>query len=199
MVELTSVRRPPRTERAEWERQYSAGRWRYLAGRPETARYDRIAHMVEWLGTSPAVLDVGCGECLLYHRMGGPRFPGRYLGVDWSTAALPRGPWGPGHGVICAEAARLPVDDEFDVIVCSEVLYYLDDPWSAVKAFRKMLTADGHLIISLFRPDPARHPDWHAHINGLDKELTNLLGASSEQVVADRTWTIYTLRKERAS
>src|SRR5687767_13442204 len=51
--------------KAAWEEQYRAGRWSFMRGLDESARYAVIAAFVRRLAPGGAVLDVGCGEGLL--------------------------------------------------------------------------------------------------------------------------------------
>jgi SAM-dependent methyltransferase len=198
------VSAPPRVSRSEWNEEYVAGRWEYLADDAEVIRYQAVCRWAHEQGMAPSVLDVGCGSGMLYRALGGTAFPGRYLGVDWSVSALARVPRGRGHAAICADAAlRLPLAASFDVIVCTETLYYLPDPLAVVDGLRDLLNDGGELLISQFQPDRGRHPAWHAHIAWLDQRLGAMPALARHSTIADpsgrRTWTLYALRKEHVT
>lgn len=183
--------------RAEWDHQYTDGRWAYLSNAREAPRYRALAERVTATRHDPAVLDIGCGECLLYGLLGGPAFPGRYLGIDWSAAALSKVRCGPGHSTVCADAGQIPVRVTFDVVVCSELLYYLSAPLAAVRGWLRLLNPGGELAISLFQPNAERHPGYHRHIRDLGQQLVHELGARRlAPVTVDsgrRTWAMYVL------
>ena len=194
---------PEAPDRNAWNGDYRAGRWDHLGAEREAARYRALARHVTRYSAAPSVLDVGCGRCILHEHLGGPRFAGRYLGVDWAVAALPAGTWGLGHGVVCGQADRLPVRGRFDVIVCSEVLYYLDRPVDLVTDLLCRLTPDGQLLVSLYQPDPSVRPGWYEVVRDLDDRL-GALPLTSRRPVRDAAanaheWLLYEIRREGAA
>jgi len=70
-----------------WEAQYLGGRWVYLNQLEELARYTVIVGYIAYLKPRGAVLDVGCGEGILFERYR-PYGYSKYLGIDISEAAL---------------------------------------------------------------------------------------------------------------
>lgn len=144
-------------EQRIWEEQYSGGKWEFLGGLTEVARYSVIAGYIAYLKTNPAILDVGCGEGILFHRYRSLGYT-NYTGIDLSAAAL--------AGLRAYEDDRthfLQVDAEhfdpeaacaacFDVAVFNESLYYFNEPLAAVRRYAKDLKADGLFIISTYLP-----------------------------------------------
>ncbi|MBE1489515.1 class I SAM-dependent methyltransferase [Plantactinospora soyae] len=190
---MTGPTRPVVAARLGWEDEYRRGRWGYLADAVESARYAAIAAHI---GPTALVLDVGCGASVLYDVLGGPRRPGAYLGVDWSLAALRSGGWGPGHGVVCGDVNDPPVRGRSDVIVLSEVLYYLDRPMDVVDRLHASLTDHGVLLITLYRPTVDRHPEWARYIDALAAGLlVRFPDMPPAEVVRTgrRTWTLHAL------
>lgn len=182
-------------ERLEWDRQYRDGRWRHLSGTAEAARYERLAGRILAAGARH-VLDLGCGEALLLHCLNSRGFTGRYLGVDWSYTALAACPRMPGHAFLCANAAAIPfAAAAFDVVVLSEVLYYLSDPWPALRRALELVTPHGQLLVSLYRPPPARRRAWAACIAELEGQLAREPGAEPVHEIAGvngaRRWALY--------
>jgi SAM-dependent methyltransferase len=189
----------PDIARPDWDEQYSAGRWDYLADSSEAHRYGVLAGYARKSGAHH-ILDIGCGNGLLYRELGGPSFNGSYLGIDWSISALPRGPHGAGHNFICGDASNLPLRSTFDLIVLSEVLYYLPDPEATVRELRKMLRPTGLLLISVYQPPENRPSRWRETVRDLDCLLTQDFGAIREQNIIDqrrdRVWALYKMDRE---
>ncbi|QMU78216.1 class I SAM-dependent methyltransferase [Streptacidiphilus sp. PB12-B1b] len=199
MTPREAVRQVPETSRDEWEEQYRSGRWDYLAGGPEQARYAALCEHILTAGAA-AVLDVGCGTGVLRDCLG-TRFTGRYVGVDWSHAALASRNCGPGETLICADASRLPLRGRFDAVVLSEVLYYLDEPLAAVRRMLDLVAPGGQLLISLYQPPADRHPGWHALMADLDRGVRSLSGTAHQLVTGGgrRRWLLYVLTREAQS
>ncbi|MEV7982007.1 class I SAM-dependent methyltransferase [Streptomyces sp. NPDC086519] len=196
MTDQDTARQVPETSRDEWEDQYRSGRWDYLAERPEQARYTALCARIEAAGAE-SVLDIGCGTGVLRDCLG-DRFRGRYVGVDWSHAALAGRTRRPRETLLCADASRLPLRGTFDAVVLSEVLYYLDEPLAAVRGMLDLVAPGGRLLISLYQPPADRHPGWHALIGALDRDVRSLAGTAHELVTGAgrRSWRLYVLTKE---
>ncbi len=173
---------------ATWDDQYSGGRWAFLASAGERARF---AVMVGLLSeaTDPAVLDVGCGDGVLYQRF---RVYGcsRYVGIDLSHVAVTRAAAaaGPEASFAAADAATYQPEGTFDAIVFNEMLYYLHDPIAAVRRYAEALRPGGRLIVST----------WCGSPRGLAilRQLHEAYDAVDEVVVQQRAqrWTVTTLK-----
>ena len=73
-----------------WDAEYTSGRWCFLHGAGEHGHYALIAGYVHRhlsLGPEGTVLDVGCGEAILFNYLWGLD-PGSYLGCDLSAVAI---------------------------------------------------------------------------------------------------------------
>ncbi len=75
------------TTAAGWDEEYEAGRWAFLRSLPESGRYGIIGMWLSLTGSMDDVLDIGCGEGLLYERLQ-PMGVKRYVGMDLSPASL---------------------------------------------------------------------------------------------------------------
>jgi SAM-dependent methyltransferase len=109
----------------------------------------------ELRGSSPRLLDVGCGVKPYY-----PFFAGvvsEYVGVDVveNPAAELLGP-----------VEALPVEDaSFDVVLCTQVLEHCDDPAQAVRELRRVIRPGGRVLASthgvqVYHPSPADYWRW---------------------------------------
>lgn len=134
-----------------WDDDYRAGRWDRLADRAEAARYSVLAGYLGLIGGDPDVLDVGCGAGLFRAALGGRAFH-RYVGVDVSAAAVERAQ------VLADERTRFLVTPEpmealgtFDVVVCSEMLYFIESPGELLDGIRRILRPGGSLLSSNWR------------------------------------------------
>jgi len=132
-----------------WDRQYQAGRWSYLAQLSELSRYSVLTGYMAHLKPDAAVLDVGCGEGVLFERLL-PHGYRRYVGVDVSAVAIAR--LADRHDekttFIAADGEYYEPDERFDLIVFNEVLYFFRDPLAAVARYCGALRPDGLLLVS---------------------------------------------------
>jgi 2-polyprenyl-3-methyl-5-hydroxy-6-metoxy-1,4-benzoquinol methylase len=118
----------------------------------EMGRYAVIAAYVRHYTRQPRVLDLGCGEAILYEHLSSPL---HYTGLDLSAAAL-------SIARVPAERAKLIAgdvetftfapDDRFDAIVLNEVLYYVNDPKSVLERCLPLMAPPGIVVVSMFSP-----------------------------------------------
>lgn len=86
------------------------------------------------------VLDVGCGDMTLSTLL--PNY--QWVGYDVDTSKHPN--------VVQCDISQFPYpgkDEEFDAVVCSEVLEHLFEPHTAIKEFARLLQPGGKLIITV--------------------------------------------------
>lgn len=134
-----------------WNKAYEAGSWGRLADPTEAARYSMLTGYLQLIGGDPDILDVGCGEGLLRTHLADRAFR-RYVGVDVSTAAVERAKG------LCDERTEFVVAPEphvglgsFDVVVCNEMLYFIDSPQTLLNTIRVVLRPGGSLLSSNWR------------------------------------------------
>ncbi len=136
---------------AEWDAQYGAGRWDYLAEMTEAPRHGVITAYYSSLTGCRSALDVGCGAGVLQswlRRIGCDR----YVGIDLSKVAieLARQQADGTTDFAVADAGSFVPPQDFDAIIFNEMLYYLPDPVAVVQRFARYLTANGAFIVSLW-------------------------------------------------
>jgi SAM-dependent methyltransferase len=137
-----------------WDEEYRRGRWTFLRTSSERPRYSVIVGLLA-ASRSPSVLDVGCGEGVLYQQFR-PYGYSRYLGLDLSHEAIDRATAcaGPDATFMQADAAAFQADGPFDAIVFNEMLYYLPEPLQAVQRYARTLAPGGRIIVSMWLGSP---------------------------------------------
>ena len=135
---------------ADWDAQYAAGDWAYLGRLEQTSRYGAIVAYLTVLAPQGAVLDVGCGEGVLFQRLRRSGY-GRYVGIDLSAVAIAarakdedaRTTFAP------ADAERYQPAGLFDAIVFNESLLYFHEPLATLQRYMQALRPGGVAIVSL--------------------------------------------------
>lgn len=138
-------------------------------------------------------LDAGCGTGLLLKRLA-HLFPAAELyGIDASPDMLIRArQLLQGYPNVHFHTARLSESMEtelpyppafFDLITCTNVLHYLQQPVAILKSFRKMLSGQGQLVLEDYmlrrRPFPWQWLEWAIRI--YDPEHIALFSQSEAQ------------------
>jgi SAM-dependent methyltransferase len=123
-----------------------------LSSGPDRARRQALmlAGMLRGRADPAVIVDVGCGDGSALAVAAGPNPAHRFVGVDWSGDALRRAR-ALGLTVVRASvtAPGLPVaDGAADVVIMSELIEHLVDPDGAVAEARRVLRADGSLLLS---------------------------------------------------
>jgi len=139
-----------RVPKSIWEEQFGREDWHYLYSDAEKGHYLAIVNLLKKM-PSRKVLDVGCGQGVLYHYLKAAAEPLHYLGIDLSdhaikkaTATFPE-----------ANFKQLDFDcqqlkGKFDVIIFNESLYYFNRPLSTIrKCISENLNNGGYFIISM--------------------------------------------------
>jgi SAM-dependent methyltransferase len=131
------------------EQQYESGHWDFLRSLGELGRFSVVVGYVNTLAPGGAVLDVGCGEGLLFQRLQ-PRDGSRYLGLDLSSAAIAKASQAGSGPFVCADAETYMPADTFDAIVFNESLYYFRDPLATAARYFAALRPNGIVIVSTY-------------------------------------------------
>ena len=139
----------------EWDRQYATSTWAYLSGIEQLPRYAVIEGWRRRFKPAGRVLDLGCGEGVLFEQI--PHLDRvDYTGVDLSQVAIDVASRkvrdASTERFVCADLVTFePAGGAaFDVIVFNEVLYYLEDPIAVIHRYRAVLARDGLIIVSVF-------------------------------------------------
>jgi SAM-dependent methyltransferase len=123
------------------------------------------------------VLEVGTGRVRRRGRFRPPTaLVERWLCVDIDRARMPD---------VQADVERLPIAPAvFDVVVCLEVLEYVDDPAAALCEMRRVLRPGGTLVLSM--PFMHRGDSDHDYWRFTEPGLRHLLGQTGYRVVTIR-------------
>jgi len=93
------------------------------------------------------VLDIGCGPGVQFCGHAGNH---RFTGVDISAKALKHARENGYETVMCDLARSLPfADQQFDVVVLSDILEHLVDPLALIKEAWRVLRLDGYAVVSV--------------------------------------------------
>jgi SAM-dependent methyltransferase len=166
-----------------WDASFPSGRWAYLDSAAESPRFRAVATLISrHHHRSAIILDVGCGTGTLFRYLS-PELRPAYVGTDISGQALAQARRGCGPSTVFL---REPADAHasgtaaayapYGVVVLSEVLYYLDDPFRTIRFYRDLLLPDGVFIISLW--NPCRHAVLRWRLRRQLHVLTSQLVAS---------------------
>ena len=138
----------------QWNRDYVSGAWDKLSAMEEVGRFGVIAAYIQRLRPQARILDLGCGPGLLLDYLSPACFRS-YLGVDLSEVAIARAKatWPADqcsfHQGSIEEFAQ---EEQYDVIVFNEVLYYLAEPLKQVSRLAGRLSEGGLTIVSMVQP-----------------------------------------------
>ncbi len=109
------------------------------------ARYDYLAGL---LRDADSVLDVGCGDGLLYSYLQ----PDHYYGIDACKVAIEKARTRIGKTGIfsCTDAAYWKPWGTFDAVVLNEMIYYIEDQTAFFNKYLKITKPGGLLVVSIF-------------------------------------------------
>lgn len=149
-------------DRAYFDRWYRDPRWTVVHQGVLARRVQLAVAASEYLLEREVrtVLDVGCGEGPWREFLRAARPKVRYTGVDSSTYAVKR--YGRARNLRLGSLgtlARLDLDPPYDLIVCSDVLHYVetDEARRGLKAIERML--GGVAFIEMFAKEDATEGD----------------------------------------
>lgn len=184
---------------ADCDDEYRSGDWDYLANEQEAPRFHVVAGYCLRTTPRPRVLELGCGEGLLAQRLS-PAHYTEFLGVDAAEDAVEkaRAKGLDRAAFVQADASTFTPDDvdptgspkRFDVIVFSEMLYYLPDPLATVRRLQEgWLAPTGEIVVSHYKSIdlPQARQVWKLLHSAFDVRLRSTL------TTGDLTWTIEAL------
>lgn len=139
----------------KWNEEWKSGSWNYMEDiaieRSKTAVIGGVYAKI-FSRPDASVLDIGCGEGGISDYLNSAQ-KSKYVGIDISSEAIGIAKKKrPGIKFIDIAANIYSPSQKFDVIIFSEVLYYL--PYeSMIKKYIDILSDDGIMIISIFQKD----------------------------------------------
>ncbi|MFI6784950.1 class I SAM-dependent methyltransferase [Micromonospora sp. NPDC050276] len=123
-------------------------------------RLGRIIDLLTIQRDAPSFVDVGAGIGTMRRPLL-DRFPGaRYVGVDLSLRMLQQADRGT-SAYAQADAHALPLlSHSFDCVLARQVMHYLERPVDAILEFRRVLRADGGVLIIQGTPLSGDDASW---------------------------------------
>ena len=182
----------------DWNHAYQSGNWDGCDEGGQMSRYALLGGLITLSGGT-ALLDVGCGRGLLREFIR-PGILHSYTGVDISQAAIDKvADRKPHERFACARLEAWQPDQQYEVIVLNEVLYYLENPYAALDKMHQCLRPGGTIILSIYRKTGWRSPNLNA-----EKQARRYVAEKGLKLVEDivftsktggeKTWMILVIR-----
>src|SRR5262249_6544754 len=133
--------------RETWDAQYRSGYWARLHDVSEVPHNSMIVGLLSRLKPNATILDVGCGEGVLFLAIR-PYGYKAYVGIDLSAVAIMAIASAADDRTtfIVTDAEAFTPVELFDVIIFNESLYYLRDPLTTLRRYISCLAPDGLVI-----------------------------------------------------
>lgn len=145
-----------RLSKSVWESQFSSGHWDRLYNQDERDHYLTICDFYNTYSPGKSILDVGCGQGVLYHYLREQANIGiGYLGIDISSTAIEKAKQRfQNANFTQIDFDRNKINEKFDVIIFNETLYYFDRPVEKIEECKRAnLNDSGLFIVSMCEYD----------------------------------------------
>lgn len=177
---------------AAWNADYATGKWDYLRGDAERARFVVIANYISTFRPNASVLDIGCGEGILRGHFRGDEISS-YVGIDLSEVAIHKAA---GRGFGSSEFRIADLDEyqfgtSYDAIVFNEVIYYAPDPALTLRRYLGALNGDGLLIVSMV--------DYNRRMRAIWRRLNSVATADLTTRIDNRRGQVWDIAVYRAT
>lgn len=143
----------------KWDTEYSEGDYiERLDTITHVAHHAIILGYLTYGAREPMILDIGCGHGRLLQLLAGIDYA-EYLGVDWSKEGIEhaRSLMIPRTRFEVADMNQWDTAQRFDAVVLNNCLSYADDPRAMFERTLAWLTADGRVIVAMYRGLGARY------------------------------------------
>jgi len=139
-----------RVSKSIWEKQFAEKRWDYLYTDEEKDHYHAIVTLFNQQ-TEKKILDVGCGQGVLYYYLKAVAESLSYLGIDISGVAIEQAKASfPEADFKQLDFDYCKLEGKFDIIIFNESLYYFNRPLAIIqKCINENLNKGGYFIISM--------------------------------------------------
>jgi len=182
---LVPYRQPFPADTTQWDKDYSTDELDFYAAFRERARYAVLLGYLNAREAGLSILDVGCGVGLMRDRIP-DHLVGRFCGCDPSAVAIQEAQdraWL--NSEFHVEAMPSAALGEFDVIICNEMLYYVDDVDALLVRLASMLKPGGWLLSSV-----TRHPGDSVLHEKLDRHFLRIDAVTVKSEVAALKWRL---------
>ncbi|RZJ76613.1 MAG: class I SAM-dependent methyltransferase [Flavobacterium sp.] len=138
-----------RLSKSVWESQFSSGHWDRLYYQDERDHYLTICEFYNTYSPGKSILDVGCGQGVLYHYLQEEaNIGGGYMGIDISSTAIEKAKQRfESANFMQIDFDRSKINEKFDAIIFNETLYYFDRPIEKIEECKLNNLNDGGLFI----------------------------------------------------
>jgi 2-polyprenyl-3-methyl-5-hydroxy-6-metoxy-1,4-benzoquinol methylase len=167
-----------------------SGDWRGLESSVQRPRYQAMAQIIERFHPDGRVLDIGCGEAVLWDYL--PRKI-EYFGIERSGKAAESARRRCVRDCVVQTTAEQfdPSARQWDSIVFNEMLYYCPDPVFLLEKYAKALSPTGVIIVSIYQKPGTSAKRRLAHLLNRRRPMSNTHCTKMVQrFVAQRGWTV---------
>lgn len=145
--------------------------WHFSTDNYETARFDKILEVVQRVPHA-SILDVGCAEGHLTRRLCG--VADQVTAIDVSPTAVERARRAaPEAQVLQGRLEDMEFDRRFDLVVCSETVYYVSDVEAAL---RRLNSLGDFVLVTYTLYERSRLDPFFSRIPAIHNSPFNHLG-----------------------
>lgn len=140
------------TSGAQVDSRYEKNEWATMRTLADSGRYGVLAEWVRRLvPKGGAVLDIGAGDGLLCDSLGMTDVD--YLGVDFAAETIARmeaARGRPQRRFVVGDMTTYEPAQLYDMVIFSDMLYYLEEPVRHTLRLSKWLKPDGYIVVAMF-------------------------------------------------
>jgi len=180
-----------RYDRTYFDKWYRSARDRVTSAAEVRRKVEMAVAVAEYMLRRPLrnMLDVGCGEGAWFTHLKALRPRAKYLGVDPSGYVVER--FGRVRNIVqgaFADVASLDLDELYDVVVCSDVLHYLEEREIRAGLHTLVRVAGGILFLEVLTKEEDIIGDLEGLIRRPASWYRRLFGEAGLVSIAPYTW-----------